>query len=144
MHDALTIEDRLLLHELPGVYGDAVDDRNWDALDKVFTADAVFEVRRLVTMNGLDDIKRYMEEEGRHPLAHFMVNIHVEQDEQGVRLFSRAIAPIAGNDTSVKGYPVLFGSYYDEVIRTDAGWRIRHRVFSSERLNKRIAKVDQR
>ncbi|MFK7730128.1 MAG: nuclear transport factor 2 family protein [Pseudomonadales bacterium] len=144
MSEALTAEDRLLLHELPGVYGDAVDDRNWDELDRVFTSTAVFEVRGLVTMNGLDDIKHYMEEEGRHPLAHFMVNIHITEDERGVRLYSRAIAPIAREDTSGKGYPVLFGSYYDDVVKTDAGWRIQHRVFSSERINKRMAKVDRR
>ncbi|MBK6582593.1 MAG: nuclear transport factor 2 family protein [Gammaproteobacteria bacterium] len=53
----LTVEDRLALHELPGVYGDAIDDRNWEALDRVFTEDAVFEVIGLVRMTGLAEIK---------------------------------------------------------------------------------------
>ena len=34
--------DRLELHELPGRYGDAIDDRAWDRLDDIFTTDAVF------------------------------------------------------------------------------------------------------
>jgi len=143
MTQTLTIEDRLLLHELPGVYGDAIDDRNWNALNRVFTTDAVFEVRGLVTMDGLADIKRYMEEEGRHPLAHLMVNIHIALDENGVKLFSRAIAPITRGDNPGKGHQIFFGSYYDTVIKTGAGWRVQHRIFSNERLHKRKAKVDR-
>ncbi len=95
MIEELTLADRLALHELPGIYGDAIDDRNWDELDRVFSPDAVFEVRGLVTMTGLADIKRYMEEEGQHPLAHLMTNIHIAVDESGVRLFSRVIAPVS-------------------------------------------------
>lgn len=142
MSEKLTMEDRLALHELPGIYGDAVDDRNWEALDRVFSADAVFEVRGLVVMKGLSDIKRFMEEEGQHPLAHLMTNIHVEQDKHGVRLFSRCIAPIPRGSESGEGYPIHFGSYYDEVVETPLGWRVRHRVFSAKRLNKRCAQVD--
>ncbi|MBK7730843.1 MAG: nuclear transport factor 2 family protein [Gammaproteobacteria bacterium] len=138
----LTVEDRLALHELPGIYGDAVDDRNWAALDQVFTEDAVFEVIGLVTMTGLAEIKRYMDQEGQHPLAHLMTNIHIEVNDTGVRLYSRGIAPISGGSVEGVGYPIHFGSYYDEVVKTPSGWRIRNRVFSAKRLDKRIAKVD--
>ena len=41
---SLTPADRVEIHELPGRYGDAIDDRNWDALDTVFTEDAVFDL----------------------------------------------------------------------------------------------------
>ena len=143
MIEELTLADRLALHELPGIYGDAIDDRNWDELDRVFSPDAVFEVRGLVTMAGLADIKRYMEEEGQHPLAHLMTNIHVAVDESGVRLFSRVIAPVSRGGAPGEGYPVHFGSYYDQVVKTASGWRVRHRVFSSKRLHKRTALVDQ-
>ncbi len=144
MDAVLTLADRLALHELPGIYGDAIDDRNWDELDRVFSDDAVFEVKGMATMNGLADIKRFMEEEGQHPLAHLMTNIHVEVDEGGVKLFSRGIAPISRGDVPGEGYPIHFGSYYDEVIKTADGWRIRHRVFSSKRLHKRMAAVDRK
>ena len=54
----IDVADRLELHELPGRYGDAIDDRNWDRLRQVFTEDAVFDLtgvgfRRL---EGIDDI----------------------------------------------------------------------------------------
>ena len=41
---SLTTADRVEIHELPGRYGDAIDDRNWAALDTVFTQDAVFDL----------------------------------------------------------------------------------------------------
>lgn len=139
----LTAEDRLALHELPGIYGDAIDDRNWAELDRVFTEDAVFEVIGLVKMTGLAEIKRYMDQEGQHPLAHLMTNIHAEANDTGVRLYSRGIAPIlGGRGVEGAGYTIHFGSYYDEVVKTTRGWRIRNRVFSAKRLHKRIAKVD--
>ncbi|MCB1696087.1 MAG: nuclear transport factor 2 family protein [Pseudomonadales bacterium] len=129
---ALSIEDKLELHELAGRYGDIIDDRNWSALDTVFTEDAIFEVVALVTMQGLPDIKRYMAEDGRHPLAHLITNIHVEERGDSVRLLSRGIFPIS-SDHGGAGHTVFYGSYYDEVCITSKGWRISHRVFSARR-----------
>jgi 3-phenylpropionate/cinnamic acid dioxygenase small subunit len=129
----LSIEDRIELHELAGRYGDIIDDRDWPALDTVFTSDAVFEVVGLVTMTGLADIKRFMIEEGRHPLAHLITNIHVEENIEGPRLFSRGIFPISSGDGGT-AHRVFHGSYYDDVVKTPAGWRVRNRVFSTERV----------
>ena len=36
------VADRLELHELPGRYGDAIHDRNWDRLPQISTDDASF------------------------------------------------------------------------------------------------------
>ena len=43
----IELADRIELHELPGRYGDAIDDRNWDGLDAIFTADATFDLTDL-------------------------------------------------------------------------------------------------
>lgn len=128
----LSIEDKFELHELAGRYGDIIDDRNWSALDTIFTEDAVFEVIDLVTMNGLTEIKRYMAEDGRHPLAHLITNIHVEEGNGHIKLFSRGIFPFS-SDTGGAGHRVFYGSYYDEVLKTPNGWRISHRIFSTRR-----------
>ncbi len=130
----LSVADRLELHELPGRYGDAVDDRDWQALDDIFTDDAIFEVRGLVTMRGLDDIKRYMAEQGQHPLGHLMCNIHAGVDEGGVRLFFRIVAPVSRGGQPGNGYPIHFGSYYDWLVKTSQGWRVSRRLFSAKRL----------
>ena len=133
----LSIEDKIELHELAGRYGDIIDDRDWPALDSVFTMDAVFEVVGLVTMTGLADIRRFMREEGRHPLAHLITNIHVEESSGGVRLLSRGIFPISSSDGGA-GRRVFYGSYYDDVVKTAEGWRVCNRVFSTDRINKRV------
>ncbi len=129
----LSLEDRIELHELAGRYGDIVDDRDWAGLDAVFTAEAVFEVVGLVTMEGLGGIRQYMEHEGRHPLAHLITNIHVREEEGQVTLLSRGIFPITSRKEG-PGHRVFYGSYYDRVVRTAAGWRVSHRIFSTKRL----------
>lgn len=128
----LTLEDRLALHELTGRYGDIIDDKDWDSLGEIFTEDATFEVVDLVVMRGLVEIKRYMAQEGRHPLAHLITNVHVVEKAEGVELRSRGIFPITGKKKA-PGHRVFYGSYYDKVIKTPAGWRIIDRVFSTLR-----------
>lgn len=56
---AMDLADRLELHELPGRYGDAIDDRDWDRLEQIFTDDAVFHLTDLGAplLEGLDRIK---------------------------------------------------------------------------------------
>ena len=68
----LTTADRVEIHELPGRYGDAIDDRDWAKLDTVFTQDAVFDLTGVGSRvcNGLDDIKAFMESEAAHPHPH--------------------------------------------------------------------------
>ncbi len=129
---ALTLEDRLELHELTGRYGDAIDDRNWQALADIFTEDAVFEVVDLVIMRGLADIQRYMAQEGRHPLAHLITNVHILETPDGVEIRSRGIFPIVGKKKA-PGHRVFYGSYYDKAVKTPSGWRISDRVFSTQR-----------
>ena len=120
--------DRLELHEVPGGYGDAIDDRDWDALDRIFTDDAVFDLTDLGAprLVGLDEIKRFMDTEARHPRTHTMTNIYVDETDAGVAMFFRIVA------MQSKG---LMGtaSYYDNVVKTDAGWRVKHRVVTRRR-----------
>ena len=130
---SLSIADRIELHELAGRYGDIVDDRNWPGLDTVFTEEAVFEVVDLVSMEGLGRIRQYMENEGRHPLAHLITNIHIREEAGQVQLLSRGIFPIASRKEG-PGHRVFYGSYYDQVVKTAAGWRISYRIFSTRRL----------
>ena len=81
----LTTADRVEIHELPGRYGDAIDDRDWAKLDTVFTQDAVFDLTGVGSRvcNGLDDIKAFMESEAAHPRTHMMTNVYAESDEHG-------------------------------------------------------------
>ena len=108
----INIADRLELHELPGRYGDAIDDRNWDRLREIFTDDAVFDLtgvgaRRL---EGIDDIVHFMNVEASHPKTHMMTNIYVDEQDENVIMNFRIVALLG------KGL-VGTASYYDRVVK---------------------------
>jgi len=128
---AITTADRLELHELPGRYGDAIDDRNWPGLDRIFTADAVFDLTDLGVplLEGLPDIKRFMDEDAQHPKTHTMTNIYVDDTDAGVKLNFRIVALQRGGLAGT-------ASYYDQVVKTDAGWRVQHRVVTLRRRSR--------
>ena len=134
----IDIADRLELHELPGRYGDAIDDRNWDRLREIFTDDAVFDLtgvgaRRL---EGIDDIVHFMNIEASHPKTHMMTNIYVDEHEETVTMNFRIVALLG------KGL-VGTASYYDRVVKTDHGWRVQHRECMIHRRDKRNAPCDE-
>ncbi len=130
----LSLEDRLELHELPGRYGDIIDDRDWDRLDTIFTDDAQFHVVGLVDMIGLDGIRAYMDsDEAPHPNAHLMMNVYIDVEGDAVKLRTRAVLPVTSSDGR-RGDRVLHGSYYDDVVKTPQGWRVKRRTFSQQRL----------
>ena len=76
-------------------------------------------------------------DQARHPLAHLITNIYVQQSGSEIELRSQAIFPISGQESGQddsQGHSVFYGSYYDKVRKTDDGWRIWHRIFSKKRL----------
>ena len=124
----MDVADRLELHELPGRYGDAIDDRDWDRLERIFTTDAVFDLTDLGVplLVGLDAIKRFMDRDAQHPKTHMMTNVYVDEVSSGVKLYFRIVA------MQSKG---LMGtaSYYDDVVKTPDGWRVKHRIVTLRR-----------
>lgn len=127
-NSTISTDDRLELHELPGRYGDAIDDRDWTGLDRIFTDDAIFDLTDLgiPVLVGLAAIRHFMDEDAQHPKTHTMTNIYVDDDDDGVRLNFRIVA-------LQRGGLVGTASYYDQVIKTDAGWRVQHRVVTLRR-----------
>ncbi len=123
--------DRLELHELPGRYGDAIDDRDWDRLGQIFTDDAVFDLTDLGArkLEGLDDIKAFMDTEATHPRTHTMTNIYVDETDGGVKLNFRIVALLPEGRVGT-------ASYYDDVVKTDQGWRVKHRVTTLRRRDR--------
>ena len=133
----LSLEDRLDLYEIPGRYGDSIDDRNWDQLRTIFTEDAVFDLTGVGSrvLVGIDDIVAFMEDEAAHPRTHMMTNVYANGTEQGADLRFRIVALLGQGKTGT-------ASYYDQVVKTDAGWRVKHRVTTLRRRDKREAAVD--
>ncbi len=132
----LTADDRLDIMELPARYADALDRLQPERLRQVFTTDAIWEVTdgrfRLV---GLDEIMEFMGRTGVHPGSHILTNMFIESVSTDprdggplVRLWSRGLYPVGPSDRK-DPTGVFYGSYDDDVVRTDDGWRIRHRRY---------------
>jgi hypothetical protein len=131
----LTADDRLDIMELPGRYADALDRLEPDRLHDVFTQDAIWEVVGGRRLTGIVEIMAFMGRPDVHPGAHIMTNVYIAgvgQDPRGegpvVNLRSRGVYPVGPSDPR-NPTAVFYGRYDDDVVRTEAGWRIRHRRY---------------
>lgn len=125
---AMDLADRLELHELPGRYGDAIDDRDWPALAGIFTDTATFDLTDLGVplLVGLPRIQQFMDTEAAHPRTHMMTNIYANETASGVELRFRIVALLPEGK-------VTTASYYDRVVKTPEGWRVQERVVTRRR-----------
>jgi hypothetical protein len=126
------ISDRLEIQQLFTDYADAIDTRQWDRLDRVFTPDAYIDYR---AMGGIDgrypQVKAWLAQAlAQFPAYYHMVgNLSVQLD--GDRASSRIVCfnpmemPIGDGKTQM----VFLGLWYaDRLIRTADGWRMCERV----------------
>ncbi|WP_405010081.1 nuclear transport factor 2 family protein [Kitasatospora sp. NBC_01539] len=123
--------DKAAVIEVLNLYGLALDAHRWDLFDRVFTEDVTAEFGPAgAAWKGLAEFKRSFAEfhEGLDSHQHTMMGhvVHVDGD--------RANAFSYGNwllvRDSADGGPSWQGTgwYDDELVRTDGGWRIQHRV----------------
>lgn len=110
-------------------YSTALDTRDWRLLEDVFTPDLVYDAGEWTTRSFdeyLGRLRPYLE--GCGPTQHLLGNHRVEVagDEARsavyVRAFHRGTRELA--DTTYE----MMGEYRDELVRTRAGWRSRHRT----------------
>ncbi len=120
----IDVADRFAIHELLGLYGHLIDQRRWDELDQVFTADVVYDANdfgQSVTRSLTDLHAAWTGDLTTHPLAHHATNIVVTEDADGtVRVLSKGIG--VGDRGRVGSV-----TYHDVVVRTPDGWRLAHR-----------------
>lgn len=122
--------DILEIHQLVAIYGHAADAKDADLLPLVFTEDAVWEAPGQ-SFDGMGvSVNRY---EGRQAIremfdlgvppnspSHHTTNVWVREEGGEVRVRSKWIAhPEKG---------IFMGDYDDVVVKTPAGWRIKHRA----------------
>lgn len=104
----------------------AFDRRDWAALDEVFTTDAV-----AYGAEGRDAVVAFVRGflGGCGPSQHLLGNHHVEVDGDTARSVCKArVFHVGAGERSHLSYE-CFGNYWDDLVRTDAGWRIRAREF---------------
>ena len=121
---ALSVEDKLAVHELISLHGHLMDGGEFDRMDELFCADVVYDVSAfgLGELHGYEAISEASLAVGdANPVGHHVTNICVTEEPDGtVRARSKGIGVSAiGSVGSVV--------YEDVVRRETAGWRIAYR-----------------
>lgn len=121
----LSAADRVLIHELLNTHGHLMDHGQLDRLDELFTPDVEYDLSAYAggpVLRGWGSIRGAALELGdRNPLAHHVTNIVITSgDGVHATVLSKGLA-VMGDGTS--GSVV----YEDEVVKTDAGWRLSRR-----------------
>ena len=110
-------------------YSTAMDTRDWRLLDEVFTEDLVYDAGEWTTHSRVEYVARlrpYLD--GCGPTQHLLGNQRVELDGDHARsaIYVRAFH-VGTRELSQTIYD-MFGEYQDVLVRTDSGWRSRHRT----------------
>lgn len=123
--------DKAAIVEIMNLYGFALDARQWDLFDRVFTDDvvAVFGPAG-AGWHGLEVFKKSFAEfhATLDSHQHTMMGHLVEVDGDTAHAFSYGNWLLVRN--AAEGGPTWTGTgwYDDELVRTDRGWRISRRV----------------
>lgn len=121
------ISDRFEIQDLIVGYCYAVDTRDWDALDRYFTADAVIDYSEMVGVVGsLAEIKAFLAE-SLTPILAFQHAVSTTQyqivgDRAQTKTACYNPMTVSNGETTDT---LVFGLWYHhEFVRTGQGWRI--------------------
>lgn len=127
MSETSVADDRSELAELAHAYADALDRRDWPALDDVFTHDVRADYNGVHVLRGRTDlvamIRTYLDRCG--PTQHLMGNHRVTVDGDRARLSVKMRVHHIGAGVRADLTYECFGWYHADAIRTPQGWRFR-------------------
>ncbi len=126
------ISDRLEIQDLMVRYSHAVDTRQWDLLDEVFTADAYIDYTAMGGAAGdLTSTKKFLADMLPNFLAfqHLISNSSIVVDGDTATGRTLCHNPMLVADARGKQSLMLCGLWYlDTFVRVEGQWRIRQRV----------------
>ena len=121
------MSDRFEIQDLIVGYCYAVDSRDWDALDRFFTADAVIDYSEMVGVVGsLGEIKHFLASSLTPILAFQHAVSTTRYDIDGDRAQTKTVCtnPMTVSDGTTAD-TLVFGLWYiHDYVRTADGWRI--------------------
>ncbi|MFB7031667.1 MULTISPECIES: nuclear transport factor 2 family protein [unclassified Streptomyces] len=123
--------DKAAVIEVLNLYGFALDAHQWDLFDRIFTEDVTAEFGPAgAAWHGLATFKRSFAEfhESLDSHQHTMMGHVVHVDGDTAHAFSYGNWLLVRE--AAEGGPTWTGTgwYDDELVRTDRGWLVRHRV----------------
>jgi ketosteroid isomerase-like protein len=129
--DIQEISDRIEIQDLLARYAHAIDGRDWDALDRIFTPDAHIDYSAMGgAAGGVEEIKDFlaqampMFESFQHLVGWSVVDI--DGDAASARTICHNPMVLHGGEDP---HLLVCGLWYrDKLVRTPAGWRIAERV----------------
>ena len=124
------MSDRLEIQDLLTSYCDAIDSRDWDALDDIFTSDGIIDYTAAGgTRGNLQETKAYLDKALKpfsgmqHMLGLPRVKVTGDSATSRTILFNPMVIEREGNP-----HVFFVGLWYrDKLIRTAGGWRIQTR-----------------
>jgi 3-phenylpropionate/cinnamic acid dioxygenase small subunit len=128
--DLQQMSDRIEIEELLVRYSRAIDSRDFDTLETLFTPDATFDGGSLGCPTGAAAIRAMIEgtltglDATQHLVGKSLVELDGDEAEVRTYLISQHIRE--STPGPVKHY-FLGGEYADRVVRTPEGWRIAYR-----------------
>jgi 3-phenylpropionate/cinnamic acid dioxygenase small subunit len=130
--DSRELRDRLEINDLLVRYAWAIDTKDWDALDDVFTPDAHIDYTATGGIAGaLADIKPWLAQSlAAFPATqHLLANSQVTIEGDTAKARTAVYNPMGA---ATREGPLHFffmgGIYADQLVRTTTGWRIKERV----------------
>ena len=126
-------QDKAEIIELLNLYGLALDAHEWDLFDRIFSDDVTAEFGPAgAAWKGLGEFKRSFAEfhESLDSHQHTMMGQLVHVDAGGTKANAFSYGNWLLVRAAAEGGPTWLGTgwYDDELVRTDRGWRISHRV----------------
>ena len=126
------LSDRLEIQDLQTAYSSAIDTRDWDALDRVFTQDAWIDYTAFGgSAGGLAETKAFLTKamtmfaSFQHMVATSAVKLSGNRATGKTICWNPMLLKRAGGEEHVFFCGLW---YHDEYLRTRGGWRITRRV----------------
>jgi 3-phenylpropionate/cinnamic acid dioxygenase small subunit len=129
----MSIQDRLAIQDLQVQYAIALDRRDWESLRGVFLPDVSVDYPGDVHLDGFENVRDYCD----RALSRFRTTQHLLGNPVVVVVGDSATASVTLQASHVTGNGdegdvyTLWGTYYDRLVRTPAGWRIAERRLTS-------------
>lgn len=124
------MSDKELIREIVNLYGFAVDSQRWELFDRIFTEDVDADYSEPAHWRDLATFKRDFAafHDPFHSTQHCMLNHLVHVDGDRAQAFTYGTWRLIRK--TADGMPLWDGSgwYDDDLVRTDAGWRISRRT----------------
>jgi len=127
------ISDRLEIEELIVRYSHALDTKDWDAWQALFTPDATIDYTEMGGIRGgVAEVRAWLEEVMAWPVSyqHLVANTVLDwDDDDHVRARTICHNPMVLDDGKGGTHVFFCGLWYlDRIVRTPEGWRFAERA----------------